>query len=62
MSEAQGIAIKVFDLETNEPSTFSSLKKAAKVLGVSQSALSQRFKTKNSFLLKGRYQIEKANT
>ena len=62
MSEASGTAIKVFDLKTNETSIYSSMKKAAKALGVTQPALSFRFKTNNSFLLKERYQIEKLNT
>jgi hypothetical protein len=35
------------------------MKKAAEALGVSQPALSFRFKKESSFLLKKRYQIEK---
>lgn len=62
MSEMSGIAIKVFDLKTNETSFFSSMKKAAEMLDVSQPALSFRFKTNNSFLLKKRYQIEKVKS
>lgn len=60
MSEARGTGIKVLDLETNEVSIFSSMKKAAEALGVTHPALSKRFGgTTNSFILKGRYQIEK---
>lgn len=54
-----GTAIKVLDLETNETSIFSTMKKAAETLGVTSPALSKRFKTTNSFVLRGRYQIEK---
>ena len=60
ISEARGTKVKVLDLETNETSTFSSMKKAAEALGVTHPALSKRFGgTTNSFVLKGRYQIEK---
>lgn len=62
MSVDRGTAIKGFDLETNETSIFSSMKKAAEALGVTQPALSQRFKKASSFLFKGRYQIEKINS
>jgi DNA-binding transcriptional ArsR family regulator len=62
ISEAQGTAIKVLDLETNLSSNYASIRKAAKALGVAQSALSNHLKKNplSSFVLKGRYQIEKA--
>lgn len=60
ISEARGIAIKVLDLETNETFIFPSMNKAAKKIGVTHVALSKRFNgTSNSFVVKGRYQIEK---
>jgi group I intron endonuclease len=62
MSEALGTAIKVLDLETNETSTFSSITKAAKSIGVDHGLLTYRFKKINKtscFVFKGRYQIEK---
>jgi hypothetical protein len=59
MSEANGIAIKVFDKEMNVTSTFSTITKAAEGLGVTRQALLYHFKKSSSFLFKGRYQIEK---
>lgn len=60
ISEARATTIKVLDLETKETSTFSSMKKAAEALGVTHPALSKRFNgTTNSFVLRGRNQIEK---
>jgi hypothetical protein len=55
----KGTSLEVLDLETNATSTFASISKAAEALGISKQALSKRFKTTNSFVLKGRYQIEK---
>lgn len=43
MSEANGIAIKVFDKEMNVTSTFSSITKAAEGLGVTRQALLYHF-------------------
>ena len=59
LSENKGIAIRVLDLKTNETSVFPSIIKAAKAIGITQPALSFRFKTKSSFLVKKRYQVEK---
>jgi ribosome-binding protein aMBF1 (putative translation factor) len=59
-SEANGTAIKVLDKETNVPTNYTSIKKAAEALGASQPALSYRFQKTNSFILKGRYLVEKA--
>jgi group I intron endonuclease len=50
----KGTVVEIFDLETNETSTFSSMSKAAKALGVRQPALSKRFKTTSCFC-NGRY-------
>jgi hypothetical protein len=62
ISEAQGTAIKVMDLETNIYYSYGSIRKAAKALGIAQSALSNHLKKNplTSFVLKGRYQIERA--
>lgn len=62
ISEARGTMVKVLDLETNETSTFSSITKAAKSIGVDHGLLTYRFKKINKtscFVFKGRYQIEK---
>ena len=42
MSADSGIALKVVDLETNETSVYTSIKKAAAAMGVSQPAISKR--------------------
>ncbi|KAG0122701.1 hypothetical protein HOY82DRAFT_272960 [Tuber indicum] len=59
ISEKLGHAVEVLDLVTNETITFTSINKAAQACGVTHQALSKRFKTTNSFVLKGRYQIKK---
>ena len=59
LSEANGIAIKVFDKETNVTSNYTSMRKAAEGIGVVTSTLFYHFKKSNCFCLKGRYQIEK---
>lgn len=59
MSENRGTAVKVLDLITKEQLVFTSIKKAAEFVGVTQPTLSRRFKNKNSFLVKKRYQVEK---
>jgi group I intron endonuclease len=47
MSEERGIAaIRVIDLETNETSVYTSLKKAAEAMGITRPLLSMRFKPK----------------
>lgn len=55
----RGISVKVLDIDTNETKTYSSINKAAEALDVSQQRLSYHFQKTNSFILKGRYQIEK---
>jgi len=60
ISEILGTAIKVLDLETNETFIFPSMNKAAKKAGVTHVALSKRFNgTSDSFIVGGRYQIER---
>jgi len=62
MSEALGTAVQVLDLETNETSTFSSITKAAKSIGVDHGLLTYRLKKlkeTSCFVFKGRYKIEK---
>ena len=61
ISATQGTAVKVMDIETNETITYSSINRAAEALGISQQRLSYQFKKNplSSFVLKGRYQIEK---
>ena len=60
ISAAQGTAIKVLDLKTNEKKTYTSMSNAAKALGITKQTLSKHLKTTNSFVLKGCYLIEKA--
>jgi group I intron endonuclease len=62
ISVARGTMVKVLDLETNETSIFSSIKKAAESVGVSHSTLLYYFKKSSSFILKHRYQIEKCSS
>lgn len=59
MSENRGTAVKVLDLITKECFEFTSIKKAAEFMGVTQPSLSTRLKTKNTFIVKKRYQVEK---
>lgn len=60
MSEESGTALRVIDLETNEISVYTSIKKAAEGMGVSQPAVSKRLsKSEDSFVVKKRYQVEK---
>ena len=59
ISAAIGIAVEIIDLETNEISVFSSMNKAAEMLGVTKQTISQRFKKTDCFLFKGRYQVKK---
>lgn len=54
-----GVAIEVLDLETNITTSYSSIKKAAKAIGVSSPTISERIKKMNCFVIKGRYQIIK---
>ena len=49
LSENKGIAIRVLDLKTNETSVFPSIIKVAKAIGITQPALSFRFKKKVPF-------------
>lgn len=62
MSEKTGTARRVLDIKTNEISEYTSITKAAEAIGVTQPSLSFRFKIKNSFVVKKRYQIEKVNS
>nr|AMX22307.1 GIY-YIG endonuclease [Cryphonectria parasitica] len=64
MSADNGTAIRVIDLNTNETSVYTSITKAAKAIGITQSTLSIRFKNTEggSFIVKKRYQIEKVNS
>lgn len=59
ISQAKGSAIKVLDQKTNVSTNYASIRKAAEALGVTHKALSYHFKKTNSFIFKGRYQIEK---
>jgi group I intron endonuclease len=59
ISEEKGTPIKVIDLNTNVSSTYTSIRKAAEMLGVTHKALSYHFKKTNSFVFKGRYLVEK---
>lgn len=60
MSQESGTALRVIDLETNEISVYTSIKKAAEGMGVSQPAVSKRLsKSEDSFVVKKRYQVEK---
>lgn len=54
-----GVVIEVLDLETNITTIYSSIKKAAKAVGVSSPAISARIKKTNCFVIKGCYQIKK---
>jgi group I intron endonuclease len=55
-------AVKVIDLETNETSLYTSIKKAANVIGVTQPLLSKRLKkNQGPITVKKRYQVEKVN-
>lgn len=63
MSKKGGTSLRVVDLETNEISIYTSIKKAAQAMGISQPAISARLKqTKGTFILKKRYQVEKVNS
>ena len=42
MSEESGTALRVLDLKTNEISVYTSIKKAADRMGVTQPAVSKR--------------------
>ena len=60
MSIDSGTSLRVLDLITNETSVYPSITKAAKAMGVSQAAISKRFKnTTNTFIIKKRYKVEK---
>jgi len=61
MSIDMGTPLKVLDLKTNETSMYSSITKAAEAMGVSQAAISKRFKkmTRDPFIVKKRYKVEK---
>lgn len=62
MSADSGTAVRVLDLSTNEISVYSSITRAAKAMGVTQPALSRRFKeTEGSIIVKKRFQVEKVN-
>jgi hypothetical protein len=51
LSEGLGIAVKELDLETNGTSTFSSISKAAKSIGVDHGLLEYRFNKNELFCL-----------
>lgn len=53
------IGLKVTEISTGVVSNYASIRLAAEALGVTQQALSKRFKTNSSFVLKGLYLIEK---
>lgn len=59
LSKDSGTALKVVDLLTKEGFEFTSIKKAAEFMGVSQPAVSTRLKTQDSFIIKKRYQVNK---
>jgi hypothetical protein len=56
---ARSQAIRVIEISKNIISNYPSISQAAEALSVTRQALSKRFKTTNSFVLKGRYKIEK---
>ena len=60
-TQKKSVKIQVTDLETNVTSSYTSIRKAAEVLGISHSGLSKRLKKTNSFIFKARYRIEKRN-
>jgi len=63
MSKQSCKSLSVVDLETNEISMYTSIKKAAQAMGVSQPAISARLKqTNGTFILKKRYRVEKVNS
>jgi group I intron endonuclease len=61
MSIDSGTSLRVLDLITNETSVYPSITKAAEGMGVSQAAISKRFKntTEDTFIIKKRYKVEK---
>ncbi len=59
LSQAKGSAVKVLDQKTNVSTNYTSIRKAAEALGETHKALSYHFEKTNSFIFKGRYQIEK---
>lgn len=63
MSVDRGTSLRVLDLITNETSVYPSITKAAEGLGVSQAAISKRFKNTNEGILivKKRYKLEKVS-
>lgn len=61
MSIDSGTSLSVLDLKTNETSVYPSITKAGEGMGVSQAAISKRFKRAigDSFIIKKRYRVEK---
>jgi group I intron endonuclease len=56
ISATQGTAVQVFDKETNETTTFSSIRQAAKELSTSDTTIRNYIKNQKHY--KGRYQFE----
>ena len=61
MSTDSGTGLRVLDLTTNKTSVYRSITRAAKAMGVSQAAISKRFKdtTRDTFIIKKRYKVVK---
>jgi hypothetical protein len=61
MKKSRSTAIKITDLNTNEISIYTTRVKTAQALGVSRRLLSDKFKTKDSFVIKNLYLVELIN-
>lgn len=58
MKKSRSTAVKVTDLKNNKISVYDTRVKAAQALGVSRRLLSDKFKTKESFVIKDEYLVE----
>ena len=58
MKKSISTSVKVTDLKDNKVSVYETRVKAAQALGVSRRLLSDKFKTKDSFVIKNEYLVE----
>lgn len=58
MKKSKNTAVKITDLKDNKISVYSTRTKAAQALGVSRGLLFDKFKTKQSFVIKDKYLVE----
>jgi len=58
MKKSRSTAVKVTDLKNNKTSVYDTRVKAAQALSVSRRLLSDKFKTKESFVIKDAYLVE----